>query len=51
LPLADGWQFTAKTLDRHLILDTNGLAHIAADDLENMYQGSTEDVTNLDPWR
>jgi hypothetical protein len=50
LQLADGWQFTAKTLDRDLILDTNGLAHIVADDLENMYQGCTEDVTNFDPW-
>ncbi|GAA4740013.1 hypothetical protein [Actinomycetospora chibensis] len=50
LQLADGWQFKAKTLDRDLILDTNGLAHIVADDLENMYQGCTEDVTNVDPW-
>jgi len=50
LQLADGWQFTAKTLDRDLILDTNGLAHIVADDLENMYQGCTEDVTDFDPW-
>lgn len=50
LQLADGWQFKAKMLDRDLILDTNGLAHIVADDLENMYQGCTEDVTNVDPW-
>jgi hypothetical protein len=48
--LADGWQFKAKTLDRDLTLDTQGLAHIVADDLENMYQGCTEDVTNFDPW-
>ena len=27
-----------------------GLAHIVADDLENMYQGCTEDVANFDPW-
>jgi hypothetical protein len=39
----------AKTLDRDLVLDTNGPAHIAADDLEDMYQGCTEDVVNFDP--
>lgn len=50
LALAAGWQFTAKTLDRDLILDTKGLAHIVADDLENMYQGCTEDAANFDPW-
>jgi hypothetical protein len=50
LDLAEGWRFKAKTLDRDLILDTNGLAHIVADDLENMYQGCTEDVANFDPW-
>ena len=50
LTLADGWDFKAKTLERDLVLDTKGLAHIVADDLENMYQGCTEDVTNLDPW-
>ena len=50
LELAEGWQFKAKTLDRDLILDTNGLAHIVADDLENMYQGCTGDVANFDPW-
>jgi hypothetical protein len=46
---AEGWQFKAKTLDRNLILDTKGLAHIVADDLEDMYQGCTEDVRNFDP--
>ncbi len=50
LNLAEGWQFKAKTLDRDLILDTKGLAHIVADDLEDMYQGCTEDVANFDPW-
>ena len=50
LELAEGWQFKAKTLDRDLILDTNGLAHIVADDLDNMYQGCTGDVANFDPW-
>ncbi|WP_144670270.1 hypothetical protein [Arthrobacter sp. U41] len=50
LELAGGWQFKAKTLDRDLILDTNGMAHIVADDLENMYQGCTGDVANFDPW-
>ena len=50
LKLADGWQFKAKTLDRNLILDTKGLPHIVADDLEDMYQGCTEDVRNFDPW-
>ena len=43
-------EFMAKTLDRDLILDTNGLAHIVADDLENMYQGRTGLVANFDPW-
>ncbi|MGP4030815.1 hypothetical protein [Pseudarthrobacter sp. 1C304] len=50
LELAGGWHFKAKTLDRNLILDTNGLAHIVADDLDNMYQGCTADVANFDPW-
>ena len=50
LTLGDGWEFKAKTLDRDLVLDTNGLAHIVADDFENMYQGCTEDVANFDPW-
>lgn len=50
LGLAAGWEFTAKTLDRDLVLDTKGLAHIVADDLENMYQGCTADVTSFDPW-
>ena len=50
LALGEGWEFKAKTLDRDLVLDTNGLAHIVADDLENMYQGCTEDVANFDPW-
>lgn len=50
LELGDGWEFKARTLDRDLILDTKGLAHIVADDLENMYQGCTEDAANFDPW-
>ena len=50
LNLADGWQFRAKTLDRNLVLDTRGLAHIVADDLDDMYQGCTDDVANFDPW-
>lgn len=50
LGLAAGWEFTARTLDRDLVLDTKGLAHIVADDLENMYQGCTADVTSFDPW-
>ena len=50
LQLADGWQFKSRTLDRDLVLDTKGLAHIVADDLENMYQGCTDDVANDDPW-
>jgi hypothetical protein len=50
LKLPDGWEFKAKTLDRTLVLDTKGLAHIVPDDLENMYQGVTEDVRNYDPW-
>ena len=50
LHLPDGWAFKATTLDRDLVLDTKGLAHIVPDDLENMYQGCTEDVANLDPW-
>jgi hypothetical protein len=40
----------SKTLDRTLVLDTIGLAHIVADDLSNMYQGCTADVANYDPW-
>jgi hypothetical protein len=50
LQLGEGWQFKAKTLERTLVLDTQGLAHIVADDLENMYQGCTDDVANYDPW-
>ena len=50
LTLAEGWEFEAKTLERDLVLDTNGLAHIVADDLEDMYQGCTEDVASFDPW-
>lgn len=50
LSLGEGWEFKAKTLGQDLVLDTNGLAHIVADDLENMYQGCTEDVANFDPW-
>jgi hypothetical protein len=50
LALPAGWEFRAKVLDRDLVLDTKGLAHIVPDDLENMYQGCTEDVRNFDPW-
>lgn len=50
LHLPEGWAFRARTLDRDLVLDTAGLAHIVPDDLENMYQGCTPDVANYDPW-
>ena len=32
LKLAEGGEFEAKTLDRSLILDTKGRAHVVADD-------------------
>ena len=51
LTLPEGWQFKTRTLDSNLTITTNGLAHIAADDLENMYQGYVEDVFNYDPWQ
>ena len=50
LHLPEGWAFRARTLDRDLVLDTVGLAHIVPDELENMYQGCTPDVANDDPW-
>jgi hypothetical protein len=50
LDLADGWEFRAHRLDRDLVLDTNGLAHIVPDNLANMYQGCTPEVANFDPW-
>jgi hypothetical protein len=43
-------EFKARTLGRNLILDTKGLAHVVADDLEDSYQGCTEDVRNFRPW-
>ena len=50
LQLPAGWEFKAKKLDRELVVDTKGLAHIVPDDLENMYQGYDPDVFNYDPW-
>ena len=50
LHLPEGWAFRARTLDRDLVLDTVGLAHIVPDELENMYQGCTPDVASYDPW-
>lgn len=46
----EGWQFKSKTLERNLVIDTTGLAHIVADDLANMYQGCIDNVCNFDPW-
>ena len=48
--LPEGWRFKPKTLERDLVLDTKGLAHIVADNLADMYQGCTADVANFDPW-
>jgi hypothetical protein len=50
LSLAQGWQFTATTLDRDLTITTNGLANIVPDNLSNMYQGCIDGVNNFDPW-
>jgi hypothetical protein len=50
LKLPAGWDFKVKTLERNLILHARGVAHIVSDDLENIYQGCTEDVSNFDPW-
>lgn len=50
LQLPGGWEFKAKTLDKDLVVDTKGLAHIVADNLENMYQGYDPNVFNYDPW-
>jgi hypothetical protein len=47
----EGWQFKSKTLDRNLVINTTGLAHIVADDLANMYQGCIDNVCNFDPWQ
>ncbi len=46
----EGWEFKSKTLERNLVIDTTGLAHIVADDLANMYQGCIDNVCNFDPW-
>jgi hypothetical protein len=50
LELPAGWDSKAKTLDRNLVLDAQGVTCIVSDDLENLYQGCTEDVRNFDPW-
>ncbi len=50
LSLPAGWQFKMKTLDRDLIFDTKGIANLVPDDLENMYQGCIDGVSNFDPW-
>jgi len=50
LKLGKGWQFRSKILDRDLVLNTTGLAHIVPDDLANMYQGCIDNVSNYDPW-
>jgi hypothetical protein len=50
LKLPAGWDFKVKTFERNLILDARGVAHIVSDDLENIYQGCTEDVSNFDSW-
>jgi hypothetical protein len=49
LKLPAGWQFKVKTLDRDLIINTTGLAHIVPDNLENMYQGCFDTVCNFIP--
>lgn len=51
LTLAEGWRFTARTLDRDLTIVTNGLANIVPDNLSNMYQGCLDGVNNFDPWQ
>jgi hypothetical protein len=51
LELPKGWSFQARKLDEDLVIDTNGLAHIVPDGLENMYQGCIEGVCSFDPWR
>lgn len=50
LQLPEGWEFKARTLDRDLVIETRGLAHIVPDNLENMYQGYDAAVFNYDPW-
>ncbi len=50
LKLPAGWQFKSKTLDKNLVIDTKGIANIVPDDLENMYQGCIDNVSNYDPW-
>lgn len=50
LRLPAGWDFKVQTFERDLILEARGVAHIVSDDLENIYQGCTEGVSNFDPW-
>jgi hypothetical protein len=33
------------------LINTNGLANIVPDDLENMYRGCIDEVCNFDPWK
>jgi hypothetical protein len=50
LTLPDGWTYSSRTLDQDLVIATDGLAHIVADQLANMYQGCVDGVSNFDPW-
>jgi len=51
LKLPAGWQFKSRTLEKNLVISTNGLARIVPDNLENMYQGCIDGVCNFDPWQ
>jgi hypothetical protein len=51
LKLPKGWSFKATKLDKDLVINTNGLANIVPDNLENMYQGCINNVCNFDPWK
>jgi hypothetical protein len=50
LGLPDGWAYNTRTLEQDLVIATDGLAHIVADRLANMYQGCIDGVNNFDPW-
>jgi hypothetical protein len=49
LKLPKGWSFKAKKLDKDLVIDTNGLANVVPDSLENMSQGCIDGVSSFDP--
>jgi hypothetical protein len=51
LTLPAGWTFASRVLAEPLTVNTNGLAHIVPDNLENMYQGYDGDVFSYDPWQ